>query len=77
MLVNLLEPEPGETALHRRLPIKPLLHRAAAAGIVDYRILHGRSHLVAYRGNGDRAGVAGRALGRARLAAGRLRARIR
>ena len=49
VMVNLLEPEPGGTHLHRPLPIKALLDRAAGLGILRYRRYHGRSHLVIYR----------------------------
>ena len=50
VLVNLLEPKPGETALHRELPIRALLSRARERGLVRYRRHHGSSHLVAYGG---------------------------
>lgn len=51
VLVNLLEPEPGETALHHELPVADLLDHATARGLVRYRRFHaGRSHLVLYRG---------------------------
>ncbi|WP_354702347.1 hypothetical protein DSM112329_02704 [Paraconexibacter sp. AEG42_29] len=51
VLVNLLEPEPGETALHHELPVRDLLDHATARGLVRYRRFHGgRSHLVLYRG---------------------------
>ena len=59
-LVNLLESEPVKRALHRRCRSAGSCTARRFAGSSDYRILHGRSHLVAYRGNGDRAGVAGR-----------------
>jgi SAM-dependent methyltransferase len=48
VLVNLLEPEPGETALHHELPIAELLEHAAASGLRSYALHHGRSHLVLY-----------------------------
>lgn len=48
VLVNFLEPEPGETRLHRALPIAALLAHARARGLRRYRLYHGRSHLVAY-----------------------------
>ena len=51
-LVNLLEPKPGETALHRELPIRALLLRARSRGLVRYRRYHDSSHLVAYGGQG-------------------------
>ncbi len=51
VLVNLLEQEPDETALHHELPIRTLLLRARRRGLARYRRHHERSHLVAY---GDR-----------------------
>jgi hypothetical protein len=48
-MVNLLEPDPNETHLHRPLPIGDLLDHATARGMLRYRLYHGRSHLVAYR----------------------------
>jgi GT2 family glycosyltransferase/2-polyprenyl-3-methyl-5-hydroxy-6-metoxy-1,4-benzoquinol methylase len=49
VVVNLLEPLPGETALHNPLPVSKLLSHATSRGLVRYRRYHGRSHLVAYR----------------------------
>jgi SAM-dependent methyltransferase len=71
VVVNFLEPEPGETRLHHELPIADLLAHARARGLRRYRRYHGRSHLVAYapRRSGPRARVAAGAA----LAAGRLR----
>jgi SAM-dependent methyltransferase len=74
IVVNLLEPEPGETSLHHELPIHELLRHAADRRLVSYRIHHGRSHLIVYAPGG--AGVGARLLGRARLAAGALRPRL-
>lgn len=49
VLVNLLEPERGETALHHRLPIRRLIRHAKRRGLREHRRLHGgRSHLVLY-----------------------------
>jgi len=48
VLVNLLEPEPGETGLHRELPIAALLDHARERGPVAHEVFHGRSHLVLY-----------------------------
>jgi SAM-dependent methyltransferase len=48
VMVNLLEPEPGETLLHHELPVADLLRHVAARELRAYRIHHGRSHLVAY-----------------------------
>jgi len=71
--VNLLEPVEDDQDIHHELPIEPILRRAAERGLLRYRLLHGRSHLVAYRTapGGTRARLAGRA----RLLGGRLRAR--
>ncbi|MCU1378730.1 MAG: hypothetical protein JWN29_1713 [Acidimicrobiales bacterium] len=51
VLVNLLEPEPGDTHLHKPLPIAAILRRAEDRGQLLLRRYHGRSHLVAYRGD--------------------------
>lgn len=48
VLVNFLEPVPGETALHHPLPVGDLLRRAASRRLLAHRRLHGRSHLVLY-----------------------------
>jgi SAM-dependent methyltransferase len=48
VLVNLLEPVPGDTALHHPLPIPELLDHVARQGLRRHRFLHGRSHLVLY-----------------------------
>ncbi|MCP9488550.1 MAG: class I SAM-dependent methyltransferase [Solirubrobacteraceae bacterium MAG38_C4-C5] len=66
VLVNFLEPVPGETALHHPLPVGDLLHRAASRRLRAYRCLHGRSHLVLYDPR-PAAGPVGRAHSRARL----------
>jgi SAM-dependent methyltransferase len=68
VLVNLLEPEPGETELHHELPIPRVLDHVVARGLVRYRRFHGgRSHLVLYRGAGAPApGPLGTLSGRAR-----------
>jgi SAM-dependent methyltransferase len=72
VLVNLLEPEPGETALHHELPVAELLDHVTARGLVRYRRFHGgRSHLVLYRGAGAPApGILGALRSRAVRAAG-------
>jgi SAM-dependent methyltransferase len=72
VLVNFLDPEPGETALHRELPVAELLARAARRGLERYRLLHGRSHLVLYRPEPARGLAALRS--RAALLSGRLAA---
>jgi GT2 family glycosyltransferase len=48
VVVNLLEEVPGDTPLHRPLPIRAILAHATELGLVRYR-RYGRSHLVAYR----------------------------
>lgn len=48
VLVNFLEPAPGESALHRPLPVAALVAHARAQGLEAYEVLHGRSHLVLY-----------------------------
>lgn len=70
VLVNFLDPEFEDTALHHDLPVAALLDRCARRRIVSYGIYHSRSHLVAY--DPSPAGVARRALNRAKLAVGRL-----
>jgi GT2 family glycosyltransferase/2-polyprenyl-3-methyl-5-hydroxy-6-metoxy-1,4-benzoquinol methylase len=48
--VNLLEPDPEDTHLHRSLPIAELLDHAADCGLLSYGRFHeGRSHLAIYR----------------------------
>jgi SAM-dependent methyltransferase len=48
VMVNMLEPAPGETALHHELPIAELLGHVARQRLVSYKVHHGRSHLVLY-----------------------------
>jgi len=74
VMVNLLEAEEGDQEIHHELPVEPILRRASSRGVLRYRLLHGRSHLVAYRS--ERARLPDRLGGRARLALGRLRARV-
>ncbi|HEY1636130.1 MAG TPA: glycosyltransferase [Acidimicrobiales bacterium] len=50
--VNLLEPDPADTHLHRPLPIGTILDRATEGGLLHYRKYHRRSHLVIYRSAG-------------------------
>jgi hypothetical protein len=74
VMVNLLEDEPGDQALHHHaLPVRSLVDRVAELDLVSYRVLHRRSHLVVYRPR--RAGVLCRALARLRVAIARRRAR--
>jgi hypothetical protein len=49
VVVNLLEPVPGETPLHRALPIPAILRHAKRHGLLLHRVYHERSHLIAYR----------------------------
>ncbi len=49
VMVNVLEPVPGETSLHRPLPVDALIRHAESRDLVLHRLLHGRSHLLAYR----------------------------
>jgi len=72
VLVNLLEPEAGETPLHHPLDVPALLDRAAGSGPLHYRRYWERSHLVAW-GAGPAAGWR-RTRTRARLALARRRA---
>jgi SAM-dependent methyltransferase len=48
VVVNFLEPDPGETGLHHELPIGALLRHVAEHRLRRYRVHHGRSHLVVY-----------------------------
>ncbi len=50
VMVNLLEPIPGDTPLHRELPIRAIVKHAARRGLLRYRRYHDRVHLIAYRG---------------------------
>jgi hypothetical protein len=75
VVVNLLESEPDDQEIHHELPIAAITRRAVRAGLRSYRVLHGRSHLVAYEPG--RAGSAGVLRGRAAVAAERVRRRLR
>ncbi|WP_249010127.1 glycosyltransferase [Conexibacter sp. DBS9H8] len=55
VLVNVLEPRPGDVSLHHELPVRAILRYARERGIVHHERLHGRSHLIAYRGVGARS----------------------
>jgi SAM-dependent methyltransferase len=72
--VNLLEPRPGETALHHPLPIRVLLEHAAARRLVSYKIHHWSSHLILYEPR--RVGPLRRLAGRGTLVSGRVRRRL-
>ncbi len=67
VLVNLLEPVPGDTPLHRELPIRAILRRAERRGLIHLRRHHGRSWLVAYRGGATPARLGRLARLRSRL----------
>jgi hypothetical protein len=71
VLVNLLEPEPGDISLHHELPVADLLDHALARGLRSYALHHGRSHLVLYEPGRRRAKPLAAAA--ARRAAARLR----
>jgi SAM-dependent methyltransferase len=71
VVVNFLEPVPDEPEVHHELPLGALLDHVSTRRIRRYRHYHGRSHLVMYE---DRPGP--RIAGRARIAAGRLWAKI-
>jgi GT2 family glycosyltransferase/2-polyprenyl-3-methyl-5-hydroxy-6-metoxy-1,4-benzoquinol methylase len=71
VMVNLLEPTPGDAPRHHELPIRAILEHAGARGLLRYRRYHERVHLLAYRGTGAGGSPwAGRA-GRLRSAAER------
>lgn len=53
--VNVLEPVEGETCLHHELPVAELLDHAASHRLRLHRLLHGRSHLLAYEPRPARA----------------------
>jgi GT2 family glycosyltransferase len=74
--VNLLEPDPLDPHMHRPLPIRALINRAAERGLLRYRRYHGRSHLLIYRGTPTGTGdVVGRLRSRAEAWTGRYRTR--
>jgi SAM-dependent methyltransferase len=74
VLVNFLDPEPGETELHRELPVADLVRHAADRSLRSYSVHHGRSHVVLYGPEPARGPARLRSL--AALARGRLRARL-
>jgi SAM-dependent methyltransferase len=75
VLVNFLEPEPGETELHHALPVGELVRHAARRSLRSYSVHHGRSHLVLYGPRSSRGCTWVRA--RAALARGRAQAALR
>lgn len=71
VMVNLLEHDPGDTALHHELPLKALLGHVAGRRGLRYRRFHGgRAHLVIYESAPARGLAALRS--RAALMRGRL-----
>jgi len=48
VLVNFLEPEPGETTLHHPLPMAGLMCHVARRRLLRYRLVHGLSRVVLY-----------------------------
>lgn len=66
VVVNLLAPVPDDVHVHKPLPLPALLRYVQERGLISYRLLHGRSHLVAYRGTP--ASARDRWVGRARRA---------
>ena len=73
--VNLLEFDEHEQELHYELPIPEMLRYAADRGLERYRVHYGTSHLIVYRP--ERVSGARRVANRLKLAAGRVRRRIR
>ena len=70
--VNFLEEDHGQP-LHHSLPVRDLVRYAARKDLRSYEILHGTSHLVAYRP--DPVGPLRRAANLAKVAAARVRRR--
>lgn len=52
VVVNLLEEDHDDTHIHHSLPVRKILDRAQAKGLLHYRLYNERSHLVAYRSAG-------------------------
>jgi SAM-dependent methyltransferase len=55
VLINVLEPAAGDVSLHHELPVRAILRHARRRGLVHHARLHGRSHLLAYRGEAARS----------------------
>lgn len=77
VMVNFLEPEPGDTHLHHALPVADLLNRVTRQDLAFYHRFERRSHLVAYRPRSrrrvpSRASLASRLAGSAEILAERL-----
>lgn len=69
VMVNLLEPQVGETTLHHELPVVDLLNHVSNRGLLSYSLHYGVSHLVMYEPGTRSRGAARR---RAQRAAARL-----
>jgi GT2 family glycosyltransferase len=67
--VNLLEPDPHETDLHRPLPIPALLDHVRSRRVLATETFYGRSHLVVYESPPQSAAAAGSVRGGARSTA--------
>jgi SAM-dependent methyltransferase len=65
VVVNFLEPVPGDQDLHHELPIPELLAHAARHRLRHHALLHERSHLVLYES--AKASLPARVLNRARI----------
>jgi SAM-dependent methyltransferase len=48
VLVNFLQPDPGETVLHYRLPMAGLMRHVSRRRLLRYRVVHGFSRVVLY-----------------------------
>lgn len=53
VVVNLLEEEEDDIHIHHPLPVRKILDRAQAKGLLYYRVYNERSHLVAYRSSAN------------------------
>jgi GT2 family glycosyltransferase/2-polyprenyl-3-methyl-5-hydroxy-6-metoxy-1,4-benzoquinol methylase len=53
VVVNLLDPAPGDSPLHRAIPVNQIVDRAERKGLLHHHRHHGRSLLLAYRGDID------------------------
>jgi SAM-dependent methyltransferase len=73
VVVNFLEPIPGDQPSHHDLPIHALLGHCARRRLRGYRFLYGRSHLVLYEP--EPAGLADHARNRLRIAVAQRRGR--
>lgn len=54
--VNILEPDPDDTHIHKPLPVRALIGHATRRGLLHYRKYHRNSHFVIYKSSaGNRA----------------------